>query len=476
MASLNYPMNTSRSDVGAKSRVRQWIDDDIAFWRRIRRWRQEHPTNLFTASVLALVALATAAIILWFGLARVLADRWPRELVDPGISQYSVIRMVLFVLAGAVGVIGVVVAYRRQHGIEEGRFLERLAEASRLLGDQNPTVQAAGVYALAGLADAEGLSRRQQCVDVLCAYIRLPYTSASEGHELEALMNIKRTLNMNTPSGVVEEEQTRFRPHDQHTRETIIRVIAQHLREDARVSWSDPDLDFTGAVFDYGDFSGAVFSGNVSFKEARFIGGRTSFREAHFADGVVRFSGAQFAGSLVDFQKSLFTGGTVYFISTKVSEGRINFARSVFSGGNVRFDMTEFTGGWLGFANVLFVGSEVDFNGAKFMGTHFTFFRAMCTDGHLSFNRARFGGSHIRFNHATFAGGLTTFGLAEFADGIVDANLASFAGGTVDFDMPRTWHMPPRVPWKDGEQLPSGVKPLSWPPDLHRRVRVAEGS
>src|SRR5258708_34632505 len=55
---------------------------------------------------------------------------------------------------------------------------ERFATAAEQLGDDKPpTVRLAGVYAMAGPADAWG-ENRQNCVDVLCAHPRMPYHSA----------------------------------------------------------------------------------------------------------------------------------------------------------------------------------------------------------------------------------------------------------------------------------------------------------
>ena len=52
---------------------------------------------------------------------------------------------------------------------------ERFATAARQLGSDNPPeVRLAGVYAMAGLAD-DWEDNRQTCVDVLCAYLRMPY-------------------------------------------------------------------------------------------------------------------------------------------------------------------------------------------------------------------------------------------------------------------------------------------------------------
>src|SRR5689334_22112552 len=71
---------------------------------------------------------------------------------------------------------------------EQGKQLDRtLAEqrtrtlnerpataAEQLGGDKSPAIRLAGVYAMAGLAD-DWKENRQTCVDVLCAYLRLPY-------------------------------------------------------------------------------------------------------------------------------------------------------------------------------------------------------------------------------------------------------------------------------------------------------------
>ena len=55
-------------------------------------------------------------------------------------------------------------------------FNERFATAAAQVGsDKPPAVRLAGVYAMAGLAD-DWEENRQTCVDVLCGYIRMPYS------------------------------------------------------------------------------------------------------------------------------------------------------------------------------------------------------------------------------------------------------------------------------------------------------------
>ena len=123
---------------------------------------------------------------------------------------------------------------------------------------------------MAGLAD-DWTENRQTCVDVLCAYLRLPY-DPDPGEDA-------------TPA-----ERAAYRAN-REVRHTIIRLIGAHLRPGAAVSWQSLNLDFTGAVFDGGDFT-----------SARFSGGTVNFSGAEFSGGMVNFSGAKFPGGTVDFR------------------------------------------------------------------------------------------------------------------------------------------------------------------------------
>jgi hypothetical protein len=116
---------------------------------------------------------------------------------------------------------------------------ERFATAAEQLGSDKPAVRLAGVYAMAGLADDWKVGR-QTCIDVLCAYLQLPY-EPDRGPD------------------VPEPRRLAFQA-SRKVRHTIIRVITTHLREDAATSWQGLSFDFNGVVFDGGDFRGAKFS------------------------------------------------------------------------------------------------------------------------------------------------------------------------------------------------------------------------
>lgn len=277
---------------------------------------------------------------------------------------------------------------------------ERFATAAEQLGSDKPAVRLAGVYAMASLAE-DWEENRQTCVDVLCAYLRMPY-EPDPGPD---------------PPG---PHRLAFQAN-REVRHTVIRVITAHLQKDAPVSWQGLDFDFTGAVFDGGDFSQAQFSaGTVDFRRAQFSGGEVNFFLARFSGSEVNFLEAKFSDSLVNFTGAEFSGGTVDFSDARFSGGRVGFWRARFSGGEVDFLGSQFSGG------------GVDFSGARF------------SDGTVDFVDAEFSGGEVNFSGARFSGGKVGFSRARFS------------GGTLNFSRVDDWSVPPRFPWTDTP--PPGVK------------------
>ncbi|MBC9958373.1 pentapeptide repeat-containing protein, partial [Yimella sp. cx-51] len=181
---------------------------------------------------------------------------------------------------------------QKRAGREEiDRLRDRYTTIAAQLGDDAAPVRLAGVYAMAALADdwiTMGNHREAQvCIDVLCAYIRTP-------------------RNTSTSEDAVA---------DTRVRETITRVITQHLQEGATTSWSDKAFDFTEAHF----------TGSHSFSGARFNDGcRVAFLGAEFNKGcLVDFSDARFNdGCRVDFSDARFNDGCwVTFPSAWFNDG-----------------------------------------------------------------------------------------------------------------------------------------------------------
>ena len=177
---------------------------------------------------------------------------------------------------------------------------ERFAVAADKLGHSQPAARMAGVYAMAGLAD-DWDRQRQACIEVLCAYLRLPYdpNAASKGYRLG----------------------------EREIRRTIIRVIRDHLRPGyTRVPWFGYNFSFEGAVFDCGDLSHALLTGgHVSFHGVHFLSGTFHFNGTQFDGAQVWFNHAHFLGADVKFDKAKFVRGSVVFDSAEHADGNITF-------------------------------------------------------------------------------------------------------------------------------------------------------
>jgi uncharacterized protein YjbI with pentapeptide repeats len=321
---------------------------------------------------------------------------------------------------------------------------ERFATAVGQLGSESSAVRLAGVYAMAGLAD-DWVENRQTYVDVLCAYLRIP---------------------TDYPGDATPDRVQRDYAADREVRHTVIRLITAHLKDGAAVSWQGLNFDFTGVVFDGGDFSEARFSGGtVSFSGADFSGGEVSFHGAKFCGADVSFNDAKFSGAEVDFLMTEFSGGTVGFYSAKFSGAAVSFGGE-FSGAAVRFQGAEFSGGTVVFGS-RFSGGIVVFSVARFSGGTVRFAGARFSGGTVTFNSAFTTSSigpdgrertlvHVTISGAEFCGADVSFNNAWFSGGTVDFEGAQFSGGTVDFSGAEDWSCRPKFPWTDTP--PPGVK------------------
>lgn len=249
----------------------------------------------------SLMLLIGSGLVLWTALGR---PRLAGGSAWTVTNTFDAVKILLAVVAGIGGVIALTVAYRRQHLSESAErrentklFNDRFAKAAELMGSDKAAVRLAGIYAVAALAD-DWRDGRQTCIDVLCAYLRMPYKSpiqlptsqkAVSGNPTPESLESKLKPN----SGPDSRDTARLNPHEeQQVRHTVIRVIAEHLRLAAAQpsSWQGFDFDFSGAVFDGGDFEQTTFSaGKVSFQDASFCAGTAFFHGAHFSGANVFF-------------------------------------------------------------------------------------------------------------------------------------------------------------------------------------------
>ncbi|HEY0936707.1 MAG TPA: pentapeptide repeat-containing protein, partial [Trebonia sp.] len=395
-------------------------------------------------------ALVVLGGMLWVGWVLLGAHGFQHQKNLSSSTFFDLLRLAFAVVAGVGGVVALVIAYRKQKLTEGAELREatklhtdRFTAATAQLFADSPGLKLAGVHALAGLADdAPTASLRQTCIDVLCAFLRMPYdpdpgespddSVPERAREHAAAVHAYRSLR--------------------EVRHTVIRVIGAHLRDGAEVSWQGHDFDFTTTVFDGGDLQGAVFTadpdhglhgrvsfqstvfsdGEVSFRGTTFSGGTVDFRSATFSGGTVAFGFATFSGGTVDFRGATFSGATVSFWSATFSGSTVDFGSATFSGGTVDFSYATFSGGTVDFRGA-FSGGTVAFRGATFSGGTVAFEFARFSGGTVAFSHATFSGGTVAFSHATFSGGTVAFSYATFSGSTVAFSYATLSGGTVAF-------------------------------------------
>jgi hypothetical protein len=283
----------------------------------------------------------TAAVVIGFGLAALASWTAGGVLFERATSAgaVDVVKASLPTIAGVVIAVALVVVYRRQKDTERTQFAQRFGAASAQLGDSDTAVRIARVYAMAAADESPVFSRRQQPIDVLCGYLRLPYDPDSGSNNLSEF--VSTTTWSATPPAVNIEETRRqaVRQNDREVCDTIVRVLSQRLSATADTSWSGNDFDLTGVLFEDAWFVGARFSGrHVWFDGAVFSGPNASFEDVKFNAEVVSFDGATFTGKDTSFDEARFAGEYVSFRRVGFSSGQTSFGSAVFKCLRASFD------------------------------------------------------------------------------------------------------------------------------------------
>ncbi|MFF3877120.1 hypothetical protein [Streptomyces sp. NPDC001978] len=160
------------------------------------------------------MALIAAGVLGWV-IYHYVYDHFAQAAADQKPPKPVNINDVLKATVTALTLIGAVLAglyaYRKQllaegdaHRADASQLAERYTTAAEQLGHDQAAVRLAGVYALARLAD-DWEEQRQVCIDVLCAYLRMPYE----------------------PDPTAPEHKS----GEREVRQTIIRVIHDHLQD-----------------------------------------------------------------------------------------------------------------------------------------------------------------------------------------------------------------------------------------------------
>ena len=226
--------------------------------------------------------------------------------------------------------------------------------------DQAP-VRLAGLYALERLAHSTA-EHRQTIVDVICAYLRMPYTPPQPSPSAlgrsyrspgPARRRRARTLTDRPPHTTPTSRESRQEQaqQEQQVRLTAQNILVRNLRiraqrrrwwhrtpPPAAPVWPGIRLDLAGALLlnnfflegcqlDSADFGRARFTDTARFRKAEFID-TTYFGDAEFTDLAI-FSGAQFT-DWADFADTKFAD-EAYFEGTQFATDAI-FTGAEFAG------------------------------------------------------------------------------------------------------------------------------------------------
>jgi uncharacterized protein YjbI with pentapeptide repeats len=322
---------------------------------------------------------------------------------------------------------------------EARRITDLYGKAADQLGSTQAPVRLAGLYALERLAQ-DNPAQRQTIVDLLCAYLRMPYEPPRRepvrrpsgvsrpllGSAARQRASVRLALpapRADTPTGAATEAE-----QEHQVRRTAQAILFRHLlvgTEEKPVDtfWSGINLDLTGAQLGpanlircrivAADFTGATFSGDVWFSKARFglnavftgvrFAGEASFSGARF-DHDARFDGATF-DRYARFDDADFGGPAMFeradFRSAAVFTGAKFASHAWFPAARFRdraeFDKARFARRGV-FVDARFA-EKVYFNGAEFAEE-------------AGFRDVRFAGAFTRFGRATLA--RADFRAAEF--------------------------------------------------------------
>ena len=218
------------------------------------------------------------------------------------VHRLDALRTAASLVVGAGGAAALLLAARRQryveldleqkeHDANERRVTELYGKAADQLGSDKAPVRMAGIYALERLAQDQP-PHRQTVVNLLCAYLRMPYTPPESPSDTE-------------PS------------QEQLVRMTVQDVLETHLRPaDEDRFWPDIDLRITGTTLEFfwfrecrvrrASFRHTTFRPITAFRDTEFTED-ADFHRVHF-DGTADLRRAAFGPRRANFRAAAFEG------------------------------------------------------------------------------------------------------------------------------------------------------------------------
>jgi len=279
-------------------------------WRPMARYTSAFPPGTRLLRVVSawwvVAGLAAVLAALWGSTAWLLSEA--DRIQDPGergLARIEAVRTGMQTAAGVGAGTALLLAFRRQrhqeatskgveHDANERRVTELYMKAADQLGAEKAPVRLAGLYALERLGKANP-EHRQTIVDVICAYLRMPFLITQSEDLLAGERQVRKAAQRILSAHLRWDRESDFWPH-------------MRLDLDGATL---TDYDFRAMCVDYADFSHARFLEGAHFKRARFEG------DVYFAGAQLHryaiFDGAKFL-DLVSFagcefkQDSSFTG------------------------------------------------------------------------------------------------------------------------------------------------------------------------
>ena len=263
---------------------------------------------------------------------------------------------------------------------------ERYTKAVEQLGDEKAPVRMGGVYTLVGLVDEwleeEKLSKHERVkegqviINNLCAYIRSPFTLASQHGTLSQnepksknkfkkfiRKYIQRDFYINKANFQAEAD----------VRLSIIKEIHDRLQDPDKNTpgaWSDFEYDFSRSTFFYPvdltksyykqpvNFSGSTYHDWADFRGSTYqdwaVFSDSTYETAVFSDST--YETAVFSSST--YQDGAFFGGSTY-------QGKADFRSSIYQG-KASFRGSTYTGR-ADFSGSIYQG-EANFRGSTYTG------------------------------------------------------------------------------------------------------------
>ncbi|WP_232241397.1 pentapeptide repeat-containing protein [Kutzneria sp. 744] len=236
------------------------------------------------------------------------------------------------------------VAAATEADARERRTIDLYAKAADQLGSDKAPVRLAGVYALERLAQ-DNPDQRQMVVNLLCAYLRMPFEPTLRRPEQRGSSRIgSRSLRIAGPAGRVQGNDEELL-----VRKTIQLVLRSHLCANGHsyawfadafdgqwpglnhldgAFWPGMDLDLAGATLVDFEMNCAAMA-SADFRHARLIGGGL-FGGARFRF-FANFAYTRFEDGAASFPNAWF-GSTTQFTHADFGPQQANFAGTTFSG------------------------------------------------------------------------------------------------------------------------------------------------